>query len=88
MEESKSERSDVMQQGVSKQTDPGISESFRSTFSLDRELPNELSALDAISLNYLWSWLPGGVELFRDLSPPECAAGSHQANPPRRCLTN
>jgi len=69
MEESKSERSDVMQQGVSKQTDPGLRESFRSTFSLDRELPNELSALDAISLNYLWSWLPGGVELFRDLSP-------------------
>src|ERR1051325_6573363 len=30
-------------------------------------LPDELSALDRISMNFAWSWLPGGVELFRDL---------------------
>src|SRR5215831_15659969 len=43
--------------------------SFRSDFSLDRELPPGLEALDRISMNYAWSWLPGGMELFRDLQP-------------------
>src|SRR5262249_11809554 len=32
-------------------------------------LPAELAGLDRISMNFAWSWLPGGVELFRDLDP-------------------
>ncbi|MFN6963321.1 MAG: alpha-glucan family phosphorylase [Pyrinomonadaceae bacterium] len=45
------------------------SEGFRRDFSLRRELPANLAALDRISLNFAWSWLPGGVDLFRRLEP-------------------
>src|SRR5438552_1890648 len=34
-----------------------------------RDLPENLAALDRISMNFVWTWLPGGVELFRDLEP-------------------
>jgi starch phosphorylase len=65
MEEFVSAESGHMEQRASTQP----SEGFRSDFSIDRDLPSELSALTTISMNYAWSWLPGGVELFRDLAP-------------------
>lgn len=40
---------------------------FRSDFTLRRELPGQLKDLDRLSLNYFWSWHPEGVKLFRDL---------------------
>ena len=47
----------------------GESEGFRTDFLIHRDLPTELAALGPISMNYAWSWLPGGVDLFRDLAP-------------------
>lgn len=38
-------------------------------FRLDRELPGPLRSLDAISLNFYWSWHPEGVRLFREIDP-------------------
>jgi len=69
MEDSVSESTGIMKQGTGTQAEPQPSGDFRSDFSLDRELPAELAALDRISMNYAWSWLPGGVEIFRDLDP-------------------
>jgi starch phosphorylase len=44
-------------------------EGFRDNFEIQRELPANLKGLDRISLNFAWSWLPGGVDLFRRLDP-------------------
>lgn len=51
------------------QSESVSNESFRTDFFINRDLPDELSALGSVSMNYAWSWLPGGVEIFRDLSP-------------------
>lgn len=59
--------SDGLQQAAG--TQQRNDEDFRSDFKLERELPERLSALDRISMNFAWSWLPGGVELFRELDP-------------------
>src|SRR5687768_2577448 len=42
---------------------------FRTDFDLNRSLPEPLTALDAISRNFYWSWQPEGTALFRDLDP-------------------
>jgi len=60
---------DSMNQATSKQADHGSGDNFRSDFFINRDLPTELKALGPISMNFAWSWLPGGVELFRDLAP-------------------
>src|SRR5688572_5876275 len=42
---------------------------FRTDFDLNRSLPEPLTALDAISRNFYWSWQPEGTALFQDLDP-------------------
>src|SRR5262245_4495717 len=69
MEDRVSDSAGIMQQGTTTQTELWPNGKFRSDFLLDRELPAELTALERISMNYAWSWLPGGVELFRDPDP-------------------
>ena len=54
-----------MQQAVTQQ----IEEIYRNDFELSRPLPQNLEHLRHISGNYLWSWLKGGAELFRDIEP-------------------
>jgi starch phosphorylase len=36
---------------------------------IERDLPDALKPLDGISENFLWSWNPDGIALFRDLDP-------------------
>ena len=43
--------------------------SFRDHFSATRSLPGSLGALNEISLNFYWSWIPEGSELFREIDP-------------------
>jgi starch phosphorylase len=56
---------DIASQAVTTQTE----ETFRDDFEFQRELPEALKPLDAISRNFYWSWQPDGAALFRDLSP-------------------
>ncbi|MGH9948470.1 MAG: alpha-glucan family phosphorylase [Pyrinomonadaceae bacterium] len=56
---------DIATQAVSPQT----ANSFRQDFELNRDLPDNLQALGAISANFYWSWQPDGTALFRDLDP-------------------
>ena len=65
MKEISSDESDSMQQAVTQQ----IEEVYRNDFELTRELPQNLEHLRHISGNYLWSWMNGGTELFRDIEP-------------------
>ena len=58
---------DIEQQGTQAAT--AAEASFHQDFWHDRKLPESLKALNPISMNFAWSWLPGGVELFRDLAP-------------------
>src|SRR5690348_17248603 len=44
-----------------------LEQNFRQNFNLNRELPENLQALDTISSNFFWSWNTEGVSLFRDL---------------------
>ena len=53
------------QQAVSPQTET----TFRTDFEFNREIPENLKALDTISRNFYWSWQPEGSALFRDLDP-------------------
>ena len=69
MEETVSAETDRMNQGTGTQTDGSTNGEFRSDFYINGDLPTSLSALGPISMNFAWSWLPGGVELFRDLAP-------------------
>src|SRR6185503_2523737 len=69
MEDRVSAQTDSMNQATSTQADSGSDDLFRSDFLIDRDLPEKLTALGPISMNYAWSWLPGGVELFRELAP-------------------
>jgi starch phosphorylase len=52
-----------MQQAVGLQ----LEQVFRQDFDLNRQLPENLLALEEISKNYYWSWQADGVSLFRDL---------------------
>ena len=65
MQENSSESVQNMLQAVSLQTE----QSYRSDFFFNREIPENLQALDRISWNYFWSWQPAGAALFRDLEP-------------------
>lgn len=53
------------QQAVSTQTET----TFRTDFEFNREIPENLKALETISRNFYWSWQPEGSALFRDLDP-------------------
>ncbi|NJM53453.1 MAG: DUF3417 domain-containing protein [Blastocatellia bacterium] len=55
-----------MQQAVGLQLEQTF---FRHNFSINRRLPENLIALDAISQNFYWSWTNEGTNLFRDLDP-------------------
>jgi starch phosphorylase len=69
MEDGMSVKSDSMHHGIGLQDEALPNGHFRSVFLIDRHLPKRLEALGPISMNYAWSWLPGGVEIFRDLDP-------------------
>jgi starch phosphorylase len=69
MEDLVSVESGIMDHGTHTHTEATAEAAFRSDFWINRDLPAELTALGPISMNYAWSWLPGGVELFRDLAP-------------------
>lgn len=43
--------------------------SFRESFGFDLKLPENLSALDELSWNFCWSWLPEGTDVFREIDP-------------------
>lgn len=81
MEDIASAGSNIMRQGTGMQSEGTSLEDFRTDFFIRRDLPKALAALGPISMNYAWSWLPGGVELFRDLSPrlwDECEQNPRQ----------
>src|SRR5688500_1838977 len=59
------EATDIAHQAVSPQQEA----TFRTDFELNRQLPEALRPLEAISKNYYWSWKRPGVALFRDLDP-------------------
>ncbi len=52
-----------MQTAVGLQTE----QSFKANFYYQRDFPESLKFLDALSWNFLWSWKPEAVNLFRDL---------------------
>ena len=56
---------DIALQAVTTQID----DNFRSSFEIERNLPEVLKPLELISRNFYWSWQPEGTALFRDLSP-------------------
>jgi starch phosphorylase len=56
---------DISSQATGTQTE----EIFRPDFEFYRELPPNVSSLDAIARNFYWSWQPDGAALFRDLDP-------------------
>lgn len=64
MRESSNQNFLDMHQAASQQLD----QNFRQDFSLKRNLPENLEALEKISNNFFWSWNEG-AELFRDLDP-------------------
>jgi starch phosphorylase len=56
---------------INMQPAPGLEpvSNTRTDFTLNREMPASLKALDTISANFFWSWNPDGRSLFRDLDP-------------------
>ena len=69
MEDLVSAGTEFMDHGTGTQGESQTGADFRSDFLIHRDLPSELMALGPISMNYGWSWLAGGVDLFRDLAP-------------------
>jgi starch phosphorylase len=65
MKEISTDTLDMMQSAVSLQSE----QSFRTDFYSNREIPENLRALEEISWNYYWSWATGGAEIFRELGP-------------------
>src|SRR3982750_860781 len=65
MKEVFAEESAFTRQGVGQH----IEEIYRNDFELTRGLPQNLENLRHIAGNYLWSWLKGGTDLFRDIDP-------------------
>ncbi len=49
------------------QTNDGSRDIARAVDRLARRLPEPLEPLASIAYNYLWSWMPGGRDLFRSL---------------------
>src|SRR5690606_27662327 len=62
------DRSDL-QNNMHPATAPHSEDVFRDDFTLTRELPPELEVLDRLSMNFVWSWRPDAVEIFRELDP-------------------
>ncbi|MCA1590840.1 MAG: alpha-glucan family phosphorylase, partial [Acidobacteria bacterium] len=70
MEAFKSHATDIMRASATRSrgtSEPETSDVFRDNFYLSRNLPDRLAILDEISLNFAWSWLDGGTDIFRDL---------------------
>jgi starch phosphorylase len=44
-------------------------QNFKDNFSFDRELPDNLRALETLSWNYWWCWSADGASVFQDLDP-------------------
>jgi len=65
MKEFSSEYREEMGQAVSLHSE----QTYRSSFNIKLNLPENLRLLDKISWNFFWSWQPDGVELFRELDP-------------------
>lgn len=65
MKEFSSEYREEMGQAVSLHSE----QTYRSSFNIKLNLPENLQLLDKISWNFFWSWQPDGVELFRELDP-------------------
>jgi glycogen phosphorylase len=65
MQEFESESSETMQGAAVRQSEY----EFRTSFALERRLPEPIAALERIAENFFWSWNPAGIELFRDLDP-------------------
>ena len=42
----------------------------RAVADLGERLPEALQPLARLAFNYLWSWMPGGPDVFRDMDPP------------------
>lgn len=60
---------------------PGQQDIHRAISQLAQRLPPGLEPLASLAYNYLWSWLPDGPEVFRDLDPLRFIAA--QENPVR-----
>ena len=41
----------------------------RAVADLGERLPEALQPLARLAFNYLWSWMPGGPDVFRDMEP-------------------
>jgi len=65
MKEFSNEYREEMRQAVSLQSE----QTYRNSFNIKLNLPENLQLLDKISWNFFWSWQPDGVELFRELDP-------------------
>src|SRR6478672_1343864 len=52
-----------MQQAAS----PKLNQTFKEEFSIKRQIPENLSALEKISNNFFWYWNAESVELLRDM---------------------
>ena len=63
MKEISTETFTNMQSAAGLQTE----QNYRTNFYFNRELPDNLRFLDALSWNFLWSWQPEAVNLLREL---------------------
>src|SRR5436190_12546141 len=54
------------------------------TNELAARLPSELDVFAKLAFNYLWSWMPGGPELFESIDPYRWAV--RRGNPVRLLL--
>ena len=49
--------------------DPGATDLGARAEFLARHLNDGLKPLASVAYNYLWSWLPDGADVFRDINP-------------------
>ena len=61
--------SDISAESMQQAVQAKVDGPFRASFTEIGNLPEELNALDRISMNFYWSWKPEGVALFRELDP-------------------
>src|SRR5687768_7340595 len=61
--------SDISAESMQQAVQAKVDGPFRASFTEIGDLPEELNALDRISMNFYWSWKPEGVALFRELDP-------------------
>jgi starch phosphorylase len=62
----------------------GAEDVARSVAELAARIPEQLAPLARLALNYRWSWMPGGPELFRRIDPDRFALS--RENPVRLLL--